>query len=430
MYFNFEDGNVKELPFPVDDMRTFKNYTVGNSDILLMSLKDQLHGIDLEAGKVLWSTPKEDETFEGFVHRYITQDGENAIVVYNRARLVSQDAGTYLFCMNINLKTGKLNYAARVMLSATVWTDFQRGLASTITGAFATFVTVASGGIAAGQAGDAIDVVSDLLGYSNIGFDYNYFEYRDMIVFEGRDKVDMKNPENRETPGEGYVAVNKKTGEIVYQDYFELCAGMYGHLFEMIAAPVTVGNVRYIAGEERLAAFDLDTGKRLWFIDGNEKLALVSDLYVFDDIVYAGYGIQNYNIQLVEDEVKAKTSIDEDPYGFMAVDAKTGEILWDVGLESMPGLFSPQFSIENYYSKNMNRLYFSDDENIYSLKMGRDGGDFDWKFNFEGNNIGELDFEETYAIVERWIGSEVRTFTTTTPIGGGWAMQTTHPPVD
>jgi len=417
VYFNYKDGGVKELPFPVDDMRTFKSYTVGDKGVLVMSMEDQVFGINLEAGEILWNTPQDDETYEGYIHKYIKQDGNNIIVAYNRARLSSHPAGTYIFCMSFDALTGKLNYRTTVLASQAAMSNFTRGLANTITGAFATFVAVSSGGIASGQAGQAIDMVSDMMGYGNIGFNYNVFEHNGNIIFESRSEVAMFNPETREDPGEGYVAVNPSTGKIVYKDYFAIADGMTKPNLDASCPPLIEGNISYVGGEERLYAFDLNSGKRLWSIDGNEKLEMITDLMVTDGVLYVQFGKIDYNIGLKEDEIVVNEKLDVDPYGFMALDSKSGNVLWTVDMETPPGLYSPQFTIENYYNGAANHLYYSDEKGTYALKMGRDGGSLAWSFIYEDNNIGEMEYDETFAINEKWIGTQ-KVITTTTYSSG------------
>lgn len=428
VYFNYKDGSVKEMPFPVDDMRTFKSYTVGDKGILVMSMEDQVFGINLEAGEILWNTPKDDETFEGYIHKYIKQDGNNIIVAYNRARLSSHPAGTYIFCMSFNALTGKLNYKTTVLASQAAMSNFTRGLAKTITGAFATFVAVGSGGVASGQAGAAIDMVSDMMGYGNIGFDYNVFEHNGNIVFESRTEIAMFDPETREAPGEGYVAVNIASGAIVYKDYFAIAEGMTKQDLNASCPPLVDGNISYAGGEERLYAFDLSSGKRLWSITGNEKLEMITDLMVDNDVLYVQFGKIEYNIGLKEDEIVVKEKLDVDPYGFMAIDTKSGDILWTVDMETPPGLYSPQFTLENYYNGVAKHLYYSDEKGTYALNMGRDGGSLDWTFNYDENNIGEMEFDETYAINEKWIGTQ-KVITTTT-YSSGFSTTTTSGGLD
>jgi len=95
-----------------------------------------------------------------------------------------------------------------------------------------------------------------------------------------------------------------------------------------------------------------------------------------------------------------------------------------VSIETDPGLFTPQFSMISYYNQTNGNLYFADEQNVYALKIGKNGGTYSWKFNYEQNGLGEMDIEESYAIKERLVGSKVRTYSTSTYLGGGWVSTT------
>jgi hypothetical protein len=136
------------------------------------------------------------------------------------------------------------------------------------------------------------------------------------------------------------------------------------------------------------------------------------------------FGKQAYDVNLERNEIKVKETIAEDPFGFHAIEPSTGKIFWTINTKTDAGLVTPQFSIENYYNPANNSLYFADEENIYSLKMGKDGGKFDWTINLEQNGIGEMEYENVFAVKEKWIGSRRKT-TTTTTYGGSWTMTTT-----
>lgn len=421
VHFNFITHEVAEIAFPFDDVRTLTSVEVGGKDVLIVSLGDQMAAIDISEGKILWKTNDEDPMFEGYVHKYIERVGDNILVAYNRPLIMSSDNGTYIYLMSINVLTGEVKYKTPVLLSEVAMSDFTRGLTKAITGAFSAAMTVASAGMTAGSALNAYDAVNDLMGYSNIGFTYNYFDYDGDIIFESRVKEPMMNPQTRDEPGEGYVRVNKETGEIIYSTYFALCEGLME--IDQLAPIAYFDNYSFLAGEDKLVAFDFNTGKVLWTL--GEEVGFVTDLNYVNGVLYTKFGRENYNIALVEDDVEVKETFSEDPFGFMAIDVSSGKILWKVNTEVDPSLQTPDFSLSNYFDPNSNRLYFADDYGVYALKLGADGGNYDWQYKFEENSLGEMEYEETYAIQERWIGSVPRTRSTTTYMGGGWSLTTT-----
>jgi outer membrane protein assembly factor BamB len=422
VHFNFESGVINELEFPIDDIRTMYAYEAEGENIVVVSMEDRMAAVDLVAGKVLWQTAEDDPEFEGFAHRYLWVEGSNLICTYNRARLVSQDSGTYLYLMSINGITGKVNYKTPALLSGAVLSDFQRSLSKIITGAFATFIAVGSAGTASGQAGGAMDMVNEMMGYSNIGFDYETFEHGGNMVFFSRSNVTMWDPATRNGPGEGIVAIDIKSGELKYKTYFEIADGMNVEEMKLLPPMLLDGDDAYIAGEEKLIKCNLATGNKEWEV--GEEVGFVSELFLLDGVLYSKFGKEIYNIGLKEDDIKVSTKIDVDPYGFHAFDPASGSILWKVNTESDPGLFTPQFSILNYYNSTNGNLYFADQKRVYALKLGREGGSLSWTFDMEQNGLGELDYEEAYAIKETWIGSEQRTHSYSTYIGGGWVSTT------
>ncbi len=420
VHFNFDKQRTDELNFPVEDFRTLQTYDIGGKDILVISLEDQLAGIDLAEGKILWQTKEDDPEFEGYAHKYVSTEGNNIILTYNRAKLVSTESGTYVYLISIDALTGKLNYKVPVLLSQTTLTGFQRGLAKTLSGAFAAFVGAASMGSA--PTGDAMNMVNNLMGYQNIGFDYEVFEHNAKIIIAERTTVNMWDPSTRDGAGEGFVAVDPKMGNILYKEYFEIAEGMDQNQFIALASMLIDNNIIYAPGEDKLAAFDLANGKKLWEIN---ETGLITDLSIINGVLYIKHGKQEYAVTLNENDVKVNETWDEDPFGFKAIDPASGNVLWSVKTETDPGLVTPQFSIQNYYNPADNRLYYADEQNVYALTLGKDGGKFGWQFNFDGNNIGEMEYAKTFAVKETWIGSQVRTTTTSTSLGGGWVLNST-----
>ncbi|HSP86906.1 MAG TPA: PQQ-binding-like beta-propeller repeat protein [Ignavibacteriaceae bacterium] len=421
VHFNFETGQVNELDFPVEDFRTLNSYDVNGKSVLVVSMADQMAGIDVAKGQILWQTKEDDPDFEGYAHKYILQDGSNIIFTYNRARLVSTESGTYIYIMSIDALTGKLNYKTTVLLSQATLTGFQRSLAKTFATAFSAVMGVGSMGTA--PTGEAMDMVNQMMGYQNIGFDYDVFEFNGNLIVASRTNVDMWDPSTRDGDGEGFVSVDPKTGKINYKTYFEIAEGINPNELGVLASSIIEGDNIYLAGEERLIGFNLKTGKKLWEI--GENLGFVTDLAVIDGLLYAKFGKQQYNVGLDKDDIKVTKAWDEDPFGFHAVDPSSGKILWTVNTETDPALVTPQYSIYNYYNQKDKRLYYADEQNIYALKLGQNGGSFDWTFNFDQNGVGEMEYEKTFAVKETWVGSEVQTHSYSTSLGGGWVMTTT-----
>ncbi|MBZ0199177.1 MAG: PQQ-binding-like beta-propeller repeat protein [Ignavibacteriaceae bacterium] len=431
VHFNFKTGEVKEFEFSVDDLRTLHTCKAGDKDLLIISMEDKIASIDLAGGKVLWVTKEDDPDFDGYAHRYLATDGNNIILTYVKATVFSADYGTYLYLMSIDGITGKVNYKIPAIAWKGALANFQRNIAKGITGLVSALANVATVGAASDATSNVTEVINNLMGYDNIGFEYQSFKYgKDNYIFyiggsnSNSTSQPFWNPATREEPGEGFVSINYKTGKVNYQSYFPIAEDL-NNLEIANLPPLSIDkNLAYAAGEERVVKFNLDTGEKFWELSVPDKF--IRETTVIDDILYLKYGLQIFDVYLKEDEVEVKKNKDEDPYGFVAVDDATGKILWEKETTTDPVLLTPKFSINNYYSPESKLLFFADLENLYALKMGRDGGNYAWQINFDDAGIGEFDYEETYAIIEKLIGSVPRTSSTSTYIGGGWSWKTTR----
>ncbi len=424
VHFNFLTGEVTELNFEVDDLRTMNSYTIDGKDILIVSMEDMLASIDLVQGKLLWSTKEDDPQFEGYVHRYLKTDGNNIVLTYADG---SMTKGTYVYLFSIDAITGDVKYKIPVFLGQIAITGFQRTLADIVM-SISTTVVQASTGHDVGA--EATAMFNKMLGYDNIGFTYINLDYPgDNIVFyTGGSNMNsmnppMQNPDTKEEPGEGFVSVNYKTGKVNYRNYFPIAAGFDGREAEQIASPLLDENMIYAAGNERILAFDLAKGKKIWETKIEDKL--VTDFFKTGDALCVQYGTQSFDVNLKKDKVELKGTADYDPYGFLSLNVSDGAILWDVKTDSDPVLLTPEFNMQAYFDDATSHLYYADVKSLYALKLGADGGKFSWQMNFENSGIGEYDFGESYAVIEKWIGSVPRTRTSSTYIGGGWSMVTT-----
>ncbi|MGD8781058.1 MAG: PQQ-binding-like beta-propeller repeat protein [Ignavibacteria bacterium] len=417
VHFNFKTGKVDELNFPVDDIRTMSGFEINGKSVLMVSLDSKVASVDLESCKVLWETKDDDPKFDGYAHRYIKQEGEDIILTYNRTKTFGDDRGTHLYVTKINALTGKAAYKTEVLQSQVVITGLTRTLTNIIGGLTNTVAGVLANGTASQQ--QAIDIFNSISGYQNIGFDYDTFEHNGNLIILCRTASEMWNPETDEEPGEGVVAVDPASGKIIYKDYFKIAAGMALTL-NLLAPPLVNDNQLFIAGENKLIGFDLTGGKRLWTI--NQNVDLVPELAVIDDLLYVKYGKKVYDVNLDQNEIKVNKTIDKDPFGFHAVDPATGKIYWSISTETDAGLVTPQFSIINCYNPADNRLYFADEQNVYALKMGKAGGKLDWRLNLNDSDIGEMEYENVYAVKEKWLGSRRKT---TITYGSTWTTTTT-----
>jgi outer membrane protein assembly factor BamB len=416
VHFDFTTGKVVEALFPIGDMRSYTIYKIGGKDILIIGADDRMAAVDLAGGVMLWQTPAKDKQFEGYAHRFIKQDGSSIIFTYNNG----EKGATTLFVMSMDGLSGKINYKVPVAM----W-DGQ------ITGLARTMGKLAGGLVSALRSDDAGEKITTSFGYENIGFEYDVSEYQGNLLITILNKVNMLNPETRKEPGEGFVLLKPQSGEIVYRSYHEIKKnsswGAAGQgVVEFTPRPLFEGNVAYTSGNGRVLAIDLSTGAKLWQVEKELKDGYPVDIALIEGVVYVKFGKNPVTPGLEKDNVKVNSPWEKDPFGFAAIDASAGTLLWRVETKMDPGVLLPQFSINTYYNAATKQLYFSDEKKIYALRLSRDGGKYDWELDLDKNRVGTMPYNKAFAVNETWLGTKPRTTTTTTSLGGGWAMTTTR----
>lgn len=406
VHFDFATGKTLEAPYAISDMRTLETFTVGDKSIIIISAKNKVSAIDITNGKVLWNTQPEDPKFEGFIHRYEKQVGEDALVTYVKA----SSGVTHVYATSLNLLTGKLNYQVEVGLAKVAISDFSRSFASVL-GSVVNFLSSGSG-----------NSLKKSFGYDKVGFNYETKEMNGNLLYFFRDRVSFANPETKEGPGEGIVAIQQTTGKIQYREYFDIqVSDSWKPSVIGVAAyapdPLIVGDIAYITGNCRVIAFNLATGKKLWTVEKEIEDRYPTDIACIEGGVYIKYGLDPVTPTMEKSKVKLNSPWEMEPHGFAAIDAVTGKFLWKKDTEEDPGRYMPKFSIENYYNNAAKQLYFSDEEKVYALALRKDGGNFDWELNLDNSKIGEMPMKKVYAINETWVGSVPRTTTTTSTYG-------------
>ena len=430
VHFNFQNGTTTEINVPFADIRSMQSYVVNGKDILLISLKDKMIAIDPVEAKVVWQSKEADPNFEGFAHRYVLQDGSRAIIAYNRPRDSGSDQGTYLYLMGLNLLTGSVEYKTPVALGKKV-VSHGGGLLGSIGRVYLAAATL---GLSEAMRG------ADF-GYSDIGFEYDITQMDNNLVVGIVTSAEMLNPDTRSGSGEGFCAVDIKTGAVVYKNYFPVL----DEDEKKSSTAVVEGNTVYCTGKDRLLAFDFSTGKKLWTLEKELDGVQVADLTLIDGLLYAKFGKKEYSVvflrgdhsyeaymnnQVKDDKIDFKKETNDTPYGFMAIDPSAGKILWRIetnedpslaqgsfGLNSQSASFSfhslvlgfggysdggrslvvKPFDFQKSYSPTAKEIYFSDLEKIYALRLGRDGGKIRWESSLKKNDVGAIDFEKAFA---------------------------------
>jgi hypothetical protein len=165
------------------------------------------------------------------------------------------------------------------------------------------------------------------------------------------------------------------------------------------------------------------TGKRLWTIGEPDlpKYFYPEFMHIVDDVLYVKYGKLG-NVAFIEpaqtifDTPKMKTHEFYNwwPFGFLAIDLKSGKVLWTheakgrfMGGPEDPSLFIPGYSLKDYYNPAKKLLYYVNYSTLVALQMRPDGGKVEWQVNLDENQVGGLYPDKMYALREDWLGSYI-----------------------
>ncbi len=403
MYVNTSNGKSVQRPFSYSDMRGQSLLNVNGKWQIWMASVDKMVVLDAEAPALLWESAANDKQFAGFAHSVfapkggVNDNGGIVLAAYVEPRSDGDNPGTYLYAQGINAQTGKVVYKNAI--------------------------TVAK------------DVVSSKE-FKDIGMWYSLFELKGTSCIAVASRESLLNPSTKTEPGEGLVAFNSKTGAVLYSQYFAVAQGMDEDFGE---PPVEwISGVAYMAGNRSIVAVDLATGKKLWTIDkdlGGQAFAIDQ----IDGVVYAKIGkkqftavytlgndsfLANYTSTSSADKFTASDVWSSKPFGFTAIDASTGKLLWHMGVENDPemavGEFAVRgsnlmksFSFRDFYDESKKQLYYSDLDNVYALKMGPQGGTLAWTLSLDDAGLGDVEYENAF-------GYDTKEQTLTQPVKLNW----------
>ena len=406
IYFNTENGRNSSIAVAVDDFRTYQVFYQGDKSYLFAGFKNKLMGIDLNSGKVMWQSKEEDKNFQGYPHRYIEMSDGQLLMTYVYGEN-PPNGGTWIRATSVDVKTGKVIFNTDpLLLSETYLNSFVRTIAS---------------------------IAPDPFGFSkwdNLGFYYYSGMVDDKLVLSMSHRATTLNPTNRKDGGDGVVIVDSKTGKILLADYNEL--NDYGNANGKPVNRVEslfLGDKLLISGNIRSALYDIKSAKRLWITDEYEEKYIV-DAAMLDGNLYMKYGYLDFNVKLTPPgfigwfgaSIDVKKNDEEDPYGVMSFDAKSGKLNWNTEIDQDPSFATPNFSLASYYSTKNKTLIYSDEDNLYALG---NNGKYNWKKNYDDIGVGSIPYDKIYAVNEQFLGHEYNTTTTYSGYNYDWKVTTT-----
>lgn len=428
-YFSFSDNKLSKLPIKLGELRAASRAKFQGKPVLLLGLENGMAAIDRGTGNLIWRAGGND--LAGTMHRFITSTDDLAVVTYSRINTSGSDKGVALDLLAVNLNDGTVAYRSPVGFSQKVPGD--TGLFGALGKAYMTGLTWGLGGLDSNASAD-------------LGFEY-FVENRDNKLFFGllAISVPLVDPVTRKGSGEGFCAFSLSDGKLIYNDRFHILDAD-----EDAVSQATVkwsDSVAHLTGKSgELIAYDYMAGKRLWTLGKEIKGLRIMDTENNGGIVYAKYGTRLHSVTYNganksftayatgtdrNASLKIKEEDTSKPFGFLAIDAASGRLLWRADSDNDPALAQPgyhfekfktslssqlaasfaryeppnsgtyvvkNFNFSQYYNSQNSLLYFSDMDRVYALKMGSDGGKVVWSSSLDKYDVGDFDFEDAFPV--------------------------------
>lgn len=195
---------------------------------------------------------------------------------------------------------------------------------------------------------------------------YNDAAGRVLLVY-GTKVVDAQ---DIKTPAEGIYKIKEVTGEIVWKTLFRYEEGWDYRAQKDVLEPVISGDIMYIYSGDRVRAFNLVTGAKLW---ESEARKYVSSFSLQANQVVATHGLY-YEWPDVNGKIKSKK---KKPFGLFAFNAADGKSLWSK--ENLGERLS--FDMATIIDTTQNKVYYCDGKTVAAVdfKTGADVWTYDAK---------------------------------------------------
>lgn len=372
VHLNTLTGKLSQAPAKLEDIRNSFFVQTDSAAILVIVFEDKVIGWNLDIGRAAWTTALKFQPSKGYLHRFIAQDSNDIVVTY-----IDPSTDLKLYLMSINAANGKIGY--RTLIAHADESLPKRELPVPP-------IAVLSG------------PVQPSFGFENVGFDFQTIVSDTNIVILIRTASDMKVPNSDKEGGEGFIRVDRKSGQVISKSYLKVAQGLSFDGGLNALAPVTpVGSLILYPGNKNLVALDAQNGAVRWMlIDQDLKKSYIFDMAMVDTVLYVRTGAfkAGYEYDAKKDKLKNKTEWEENDYTLLAVDTASGKVLWKREFEADPGRAFRSYSI-NRYTRDSSNLIFGDERFLYSLALSpAKKGMLAWKFELSDSGVGSLDYDD------------------------------------
>lgn len=312
-------GNISRLPYSYKDLRIVKPIEHEGRELLFVSVSGEISIYDPTVGRAIWKSNGE-ELEDGYVHDVIGIQNGVLFAAYSDH---SMFGGTWIRVFAYDMASGALKWKSGELLATNNnIPDITRWLA------------------------DAYKPDSPLSWY-NPGMLYGSGITQNGDIWLASSWPNQpKAPEDIDVDeGNGLVIINSKDGALVHHDFL-LLNDEYNYSNSSHAqVPIEEDGIIYMVGTTHAAAFEAETGKRLWYQDirseEHDEFLVEEVLLEGDVLICRSGGVKRkifiaapYIAGLFDPSVKIGEERESEPHVIFALDAKSGKKLWSHSSES------------------------------------------------------------------------------------------------
>ena len=374
----------------IEESSSFEVFEHDGQVYLLFGFNKKLMAFDGNSGDLLWETA-EGEVAGSVRWVQASVDPGKVLIIDLRVDKLGGDAGTWLTMHSVDLATGAIGWSQLIGYSQLASTMVNKAFSA-----------------GEGSTWGTLDI--------SIWFEEPIVDGDNLVfLIKGLITGDPLTKERDES--QGFLSINTRTGKVNYLARFEavhpkkpsahatLGAGLLRDPNDAYPAPLQVGSILVGVGHEGLTGVDQATGEIRWTADIGKGAATALTL-LDDDVVLAKVGGMFADVTLEAGGKMKYAGKELKPYGFIAIQAATGKVLWtNVDFQLDPTQAMAANIVDDV-------LYGCDGDRLYAMALA--DGQFRWVFDIK-KQAGKIYGDKAWVVdVEKSTSSGFGTETTTT----------------
>lgn len=375
VHIPFGNARTGEVTVDGDDIYSITVIPTDSSSVALISTENRMTGLDLSSGAVLWRSAEKAPTARGFVRSLVSSSDTMAVLT-----VLDPSDDLQLFLVGLSPRTGAVRYRTLVAHADESMPERTLPLLANSGGQF--------------------------FGHDQAGFRYTLTAADGKAHLLIHTASDMIEPGTDRDGGEGYVIADLATGRIEKKVFMKIAQDLsYKGGFDGLAAPLTVGSVKILPGHRKLVAIDTAAASLAWMlIEQDLKDGAVTDMALADTLLLLRTGgiKRDYTYDEKKKKTESKIAWDEDDAALIAVDVRTGRVVWSRELDEHPGLLFPSYSMSRFMVNGSGLLYATRKFLHLQAVQPKKADSLRWSFEFADSGVGTYDLGELFVPASFW----------------------------